>query len=805
MPMLPTILLDSPPHTFESHASNEERHSPLHQACLAGNLDKVVWLLQDVTTEPNTPDSTGNTPFHLACKAGHTSIAHLFLEDRRVEWNRADHHGQTPFFLAVLHGHTALVSLMLQYEDQIEINQPDHLSNTPFAIACQKGHLDIINLLLDSEKAQPSWFQASITPSSGGYTLDLAQYSPFQVACLEGNQEVVQTLLAHPRHQKENLFFPTVDPSYRKKSSPLALASLLGHVNIVSLLLNDPWCYINQLSTTSALHLAVECGHIAVVKRLLLDKRLQVDFKDNEGETPLSRAIKMRKFEIVLLLLKDPRSHFVPSYFNLTALLALARRPEERSKLQSLLKAPHLNRDWINQAGETPLTISCREGDIEMVKFLSCNPHCNVNQANFKGEFPLLIAVKHNRIEIIKQLQSDPELDPNLGAPLCLAASLNLELVELLLQDPRCRVNQLNDQQQSAIAISAEKDMPEIFKRLLKEKEINLNEPSAGEGNTLLAALLDNEKRPFLELLLNHQTFIQDVNSVASLVHRGWLDLLKACINSRSFNPSSFKKNGSHFFPVSKQTLFDMAYLQRHWHICLYLLYHPAHPLNRTPVQETGITSPISILDFLSFALHPESLSPSNAASKIAPQERLEILIAASWARHNLGDNQLKQILQQEFTALTSNRTTSSDTLNPILFQQLSLIRDYLDNPSQTAFSLLQKHYPLHFQTYYLNPIRLLTALQRNEIHLNPIPPPETISNRLGKPIANPTYLCYRYWRILSGLTTSNSSPHELSSLHQELLFMRTVNSTQNWIPRKWLQTLFSYDPADLDQILSPE
>ena len=86
-------------------------------------------------------------------------------------------------------------------------------------------------------------------------------------------------------------------------------AAKLGHVRIVRLLLADDRVDVNYRSQTggTALHIAAENGHAEVVQLLLGSDKIDVNSKDEYGRTPMNYAMLQTHFGIIELLLADPR------------------------------------------------------------------------------------------------------------------------------------------------------------------------------------------------------------------------------------------------------------------------------------------------------------------------------------------------------------------------------------------------------------------------------------------------------------------------------------------------------------------
>ena len=164
----------------------------------------------------------------------------------------------------------------------------------------------------------------------------------------------------------------------------------------------------------TALHEAVRCGHLEVVKELIIAAGANIDQTDNNGETPLQLAARCNKLEILPALLQagaDPNAKN-----SKTGLTALHKAVE--LGLLEVVKALIAKRADINQTdndGNTPLhtalniTFSSLHWSVErecadpqalekkienIVKLLTEQPEINLNLENNRGETPLSIATQ---------------------------------------------------------------------------------------------------------------------------------------------------------------------------------------------------------------------------------------------------------------------------------------------------------------------------------------------------------------------------------------------------------------------------
>ncbi|XP_067936756.1 uncharacterized protein [Watersipora subatra] len=118
-----------PSHPATKQKRNHKGETPLHTACIRGDLAKVKQLLRDGETNVNTPDNAGWTALHEACFHKHEDIVELLLTHKSSGFHfdgggevdmlaAAGDHAFTPLHDAVNVGSVAIVKLLLKHGDR---------------------------------------------------------------------------------------------------------------------------------------------------------------------------------------------------------------------------------------------------------------------------------------------------------------------------------------------------------------------------------------------------------------------------------------------------------------------------------------------------------------------------------------------------------------------------------------------------------------------------------------------------------------------------------------------------------------
>lgn len=363
-----------------------DKCSPLGIASREGQADAVEWLLENGAAVDQQMVH-GETPLYLASKFGRAEIAVKLLKRlANVDAARTDT-SATPLFAACTGGHAKVVEVLLQAKATTNLFDTDGC--TPLHIACSKGHADVVTVLLAN--------RATVTITRSGWSL-LAK------ACRDGHLAIVNVLLAHTpetaRLQLINLREPT------NGATPLYLASEIGSVDIVKVLLSAG-AQVDQTTTDGYTPLQVAClrGHANVVPALL-DHHAAVTPMTN-GWTLLAEACRRGRLSIVkALLAHDTQSVNKPVPTNAATPLYLASEfgPGSVEIVEALLGAGARADDQTSD-GSTALYVASKKGHLEVVQCL-LKHGASVNHARTSGHVrtPLAAAAEKGHLAIVNAL-----------------------------------------------------------------------------------------------------------------------------------------------------------------------------------------------------------------------------------------------------------------------------------------------------------------------------------------------------------------------------------------------------------------
>lgn len=244
-------------------------------------------------------------------------------------------------------------------------------SNYGFIYACKYGNIRAVKMLLEY----------GIDPSCGdNHGILMASYY--------GHVDVVKLLLT----------YKCVSPT----NSAIEWASIKGNINIIKLLLVHKSC-----NTTRCLTNAIKCGHIDIVKMLLIDYKMDPNVITSNC---IAVALQYDHFEMVNYLLNN---------YNIILQCNNMQCPVDEACIKnniSMVKLLFQHGGRIHTCSRA-LSAVCMDGNINMLKFILENDIDKVCYDQPRLDHCIFDAYRHNHINIVKLLlpHSDMPLDELCG------------------------------------------------------------------------------------------------------------------------------------------------------------------------------------------------------------------------------------------------------------------------------------------------------------------------------------------------------------------------------------------------------
>jgi len=152
----------------------------------------------------------------------------------------------------------------------------------------------------------------------------------------------------------------------------------------------------------SAISIAAQHGFSNIVK-FLISKGANKEHFTNEHHTPLSLAVSQNHFKVVQVLFEDwisPNSHEEP-YLHLLPIFNV----KSREIAQLLIDNDAITDNIYNENYQTPLTVACQNGFLDVVKFF-LDDGLDINHLDKENKDPIFYALANKHHDVVNLLIS---------------------------------------------------------------------------------------------------------------------------------------------------------------------------------------------------------------------------------------------------------------------------------------------------------------------------------------------------------------------------------------------------------------
>ena len=447
---------------------DQSGNTPLHTACVYGQLDIVQLLTREIGCDPNGTNSESLSCLHLAAQHGHLPLVRYLIEEVGSDVTLGDEHGRSPTYLAAGVGHLDILKYLIgevkanphfstnrewitsefitasgrslvhtasreghfhvvRYLVEQHGCDPSHKDDrgfTPLHLACQQGHMKIIAYLITEGNCDPN-----CTGNDGNTCLHAASWGSRDLS------EVIRYLVINHRCSLliKNKF----------GNLPLHFAALNGNLDVVKCAIEDMKCDPNCKGEFGRipLHHAIEGGHIEVVKYLVNKHHCDPLCPDENSITPLYMAAANGQLDIFKFFTITKGCNPLCKQANNVTPLHLAARNNNLNFIKFIIEEMKCDPNVQGPLKWRPLHISLKNHYFDISMYLIGLSHCDVLATvsdGLKDMTPLSLAVETQNLDIIMYLCSTRRLDPYLqpNKEELLQATSNTEILEYLKQFP---------------------------------------------------------------------------------------------------------------------------------------------------------------------------------------------------------------------------------------------------------------------------------------------------------------------------------------------------------------------------------
>jgi ankyrin repeat protein len=310
-------------------------------AAFGGHFKVIEWFVDQGYFLVDQCMEGGSTSLSIAAANGHLELVKwLVTKGANVSHRTAD--GSSPLVLAASNGHLTVIQWLIE-EGNVGVEESDNHGYTSLVIAAREGHFDVVKWLVCKGKSNVhhcvvGGYNSAVCASSNGH-LDIVRYlvsecnisvnGCIDFAAQNGHLEIVKWFIKeHTTSVDKDSFgrlilvathagqFPVVrwlvnegahlECTTEEGDTPLALAVLRGHLDIVKLLAGNRANM--SFSEGSVLGLAAWHDQVEVVQWLIREGHAEVDEIQGDGQLALDDAVEKGHIELVQWLVTAGRA-----------------------------------------------------------------------------------------------------------------------------------------------------------------------------------------------------------------------------------------------------------------------------------------------------------------------------------------------------------------------------------------------------------------------------------------------------------------------------------------------------------------
>ena len=422
----------------------------------SGDVEKVRAVLNNHSKcIINCTDSSGLTPLHYACMEGNLYMVRALISEFKADINALNHENNTPLDVAALGGKEEVVSLLIEcdtgtlgrsllhsacYGDSVnlvrtlilkhkaDINARDDQNNTPLHVAALCGKEEVVYVLIEEFDCD--------TRVKGAFGRSL-----LHIACNRGSVNLVRTLIR--KHKADT------NARDDKNDTPLHVAAFCGKEEVVSVLIEEFDCdtSVEGELGQSLLHNACYGDSVNLVRTLIRKHKADTNARDDKNDTPLHVAAFCGKEEVVSVLIEEFDCDTSVEGELGQSLLHNACYGDSVNLVRTLIRKHKADTNARDDKNDTPLHVAAFCGKEEVVSVLIEEFGCDTSVEGELGQSLLHIACNGGSVNLVRTLIRKHKADTNArddknDTPLHVAAFCGKEeVVSVLIEEFDCNIS----------------------------------------------------------------------------------------------------------------------------------------------------------------------------------------------------------------------------------------------------------------------------------------------------------------------------------------------------------------------------
>ena len=459
--------------------------TPLHHACLHGNVEIVAHLIIEAKCNPNLATPSGILPLQLACSGNCSEecalkIVNFLVDTAKCDPDATTFNGDT-FLIFLLKTNYTKMSILkfLIMNYHCSVSSRSHSGDNALHMICSYIPLDLETKALEIIK-----MMAMRDDCDASITNDLFN-TPLHLACINGKPLIVEALISN-FGGKCGLYEVN-----KVGHLPLTIAFNLGHHSIASMLIAAMYSTRDKYENTS-LHIACINEDVLLAQYIVASEHCIISAINSDGDTALHIAVRTGNHKLVNAILKicDIVTLHLCNHTGENP-LHVACKTGDSLLFQELLRVKSSHRD---RNDDNIFHLACEYGHAHIVDILLRDMIINVNSKDSNGETVLHTICKRGdskTFTLLRMLSKGIDMtatDEDGNTPLHLACKTgSLEICEEILKKG-CNINAKNKLGDTPLFISCKYCHFDILQLLINEPEIKINECN-NNGDTILHTL----------------------------------------------------------------------------------------------------------------------------------------------------------------------------------------------------------------------------------------------------------------------------------------------------------------------------
>ena len=411
------ILIDR--HNFDIHLADKDGWTALHHSARNGSYELVTYFT-DMGSYIKSKVCGGLNCLHIAAQNGHLKLCKKLINIHTFDVNLPDYDGWTALHHSARSGSYELLTYFVDMESDIECT--NELGWNSLHIAARYGHLNLCKRLVNKHKLDVQqtdngrWRPLHHSAISGSlwvleYFADIGNdiyckndvgWNCLHIAAHNGYLSLCRKLI--------DKYMFHVDTGDYKGRTALHLSARKGSYDLVRYFADmGADMNLKDKSGMNCLHMAAECGHLSLCKRMVYEHSIDVHITDNKGWTAFHHSAEKGYTEFITYFADMGTDISCKNDIGRNC-LHIAAKKGYFHLCKTLIEKYKFEVDMTDSKGRTALHISATYGSSDLVTYFA-RVGADINLRDDSGMNCLHVAAKNGHLDLCKTLIDQYRLD----------------------------------------------------------------------------------------------------------------------------------------------------------------------------------------------------------------------------------------------------------------------------------------------------------------------------------------------------------------------------------------------------------